>query len=291
MARRLCARRSRVTHAPVGHTRVVPTSGALLLAALAAGGVSAQEQPLRTESALTARAGTLVFETGIDLMADEPSYITGLERNRWDGPLLRLVYSPADNVELDVDWVVRVGVWDEPGREVQGSYWGDVSLRAKWRIHAGLGGRPTLGARFAVALPQTEFEDEQFRPLGLGPNTTRVAIEALASQPLGALRLDVNAGLLLYEEVFRAHEQRDFLAYGIALEWAARRSLSVVAEVAGRAGDGMRGADQSSEARLGLRLGRGRLRGSAALRLGLLSTDGEWGATFGLAWTLRAPGP
>jgi hypothetical protein len=264
----------------------------VLLAALTAGGIaSGQEQPVRTEAALTAPAGTLVFETGIDLMADEPSYITGLVRNRWDGPLLRLVYSPADNVELDVDWVVRVGVWDEPGRQVQGSYWGDVTLRAKWRIHAGRAGHPTFGARFAVALPQTEFEDEQFRPLGLGPNTTRVAIEALLSQPLGQLRLDLNAGLLLYEEVFRAHEQRDFLSYGVALEWAARRSLSLVAEVAGRAGDGMRGADQSSEARLGLRVGRGRLRGSAALRRGLLSTDGEWGATLGLSWTARSPRP
>jgi hypothetical protein len=275
----------------VGQPHAVRTSAALLLAALAAGRASGQEQPLRTESALTARGGTLVFETGIDAMWDEPSYITGLERNRWDGPLLRLVYSPADNVELDVDWVVRVGVWDEPGREAQSSYWGDVSLRAKWRIHAGRGGRPTLGARFAVVLPQTEFEDEQFRPLGLGPNTTRVAIEALVSQPLGSLRLDLNAGLLLYEEVFRPHEQRDFLSYGVALEWPARRSLSLVAEVAGRAGDGMRGADQSSEARLGLRLGRGRLRGSAALRRGLLSTDGEWGGTLGLAWTLRSPAP
>ncbi|MFI4946453.1 MAG: hypothetical protein ACHP85_24460, partial [Burkholderiales bacterium] len=100
-----------------------------------------------------------------------------------------------------------------------------------------------------------------------------------------------NAGLLLFEEVFRAHEQRDFLAYGVALAWSVRSSLSLVAEVAGRAGDGMRGADQSSEARVGLRLGRGRLRGSAALRRGLLSTDGEWGATLALTWTVRTARP
>ena len=207
-----CTSRARGTRAPV------PTS-ALLLAVLAASGAAPAPGTARCapSRALTARAGTLVFETGLDVIADEPSYVTGLERNRWDGPLLRLVYSPADNVELDLEWVPRVGVWDEPGREVQSSYWGDVTLRAKWRIHAGRAGRPTLGARFAVALPQTEYEDEEFRPLGLGPNTTRVAIEALLSQPLGPLRLDVNAGLLLFEEVFRAHEQRDFLAYGVAL--------------------------------------------------------------------------
>src|SRR5262249_15308486 len=237
---------------------------------------SGQDHPLQTETALTARSGTLVFETGFDAIADEPSYVTGLERTKWEGPLLRLVYSPADNVELDVEWVALVGVSGEPGREVQDSYWGDVSLRAKWRVLQGRGRRPTLGARFAVTLPETEFEDEQFRPLGLGPNTTRVTIEALASEPLGRVRLDVSLGFLLFEEVFRAHEQRDFLAYGAALVWPARPSLSVVAEVHGRAGDGMPGADQSAEARAGLRLGRGRLKADAALRRGLCAADGTW---------------
>jgi len=272
------------------HPRIGPSGAASLLVVLAAAAASGQDLPLRTESALTAKAGTLVFETGFDVIKGEPSYVTGLERNRWDGPLLKLVYSPADNVELDLEWVARVGVWDEPGREVQSSYWGDVSLRAKWRIVSGRAGRPTLGARFAVTLPETEYEDEEFRPLGLGPNTTRVAIEALVTQPLGRVRLDLNAGLLLFEEVFRAHEQRDFLSYGVALAWTARPSLSLVAELAGRAGDGMPGADQSSEARVGLRLGRGRLRVEAALRRGLLRTDGGWGGTLGLSWTLRSRG-
>ena len=115
---------------------------ALALVALGARPASGQDLPLLTEPAATARAGTLVFETGLDAIFSEPSYVTGLERNRWDGPLLRLVYSPADNVELDLEWVALVGVWDEPGREVQGSYWGDVSLRAKWRDPRGPAGPP-----------------------------------------------------------------------------------------------------------------------------------------------------
>ena len=258
--------------------------------ALRAAAASGQDRPLLTESALTARGGTLVFETGFDAIAKEPSYVTDLERTKWEGPLLRLVYSPADNVELDVEWVALVGVWGEPGRVVQDSDWGDVSLRAKWRALRGRGRRPTLGARFAVTLPETEYEDEQFRPLGLGPNTTRVTIEALATEPLGPVRLDLNLGFLLFEEVFRPHEQRDFLAYAAALVWTARPSLAVVAEVHGRAGDGMRGADESAEARAGLRLGRGRLKADAALRRGLSAADGTWGVTAGLRWVVRGPG-
>ena len=264
---------------------------AAVLLLIAPASTTAQNRPLLIEPAATARAGTLVFETGVEAIAGQPSYITGVERNRWDGPLLRLVYSPADNVELDLEWVVRVGVWNEAGREVQGSAWGDVSLRAKWRILAPRPGRPTLGARFGVALPQTEFEDEQSRPLGLGPNTLRAYAEALLSQPLGPLRLDLNAGLLLHDEVLRPHEQRDFLVYGLALEWTARPAVSLVAELAGRLGDGMPGAEQRSEARAGLRLGRGRLRGDAAIRLGLAAADGSWGATLGITWVVRGEKP
>jgi len=262
---------------------------AVLLAACGAT-ARAQSRPLLTEAATTAPAGTLVFETGFDVMADEPSYVTGVERTRWDGPLLRLVFSPAASVEIDLEWVARVGVWAEEGRgDVASSEPGDVTLRAKWRVVEGAKGRPTIGARFGVVLPQTSFEDESFNPLGLGPNTLRAFVEALLTQPIGPLRLHANAGLFLHDEVYRPHDQRDFLSYGLALEWPAGGGFSLLAEVAGRAGDGMPGAEERSEARAGLRYGRGRVRVDAAVRRGLAEADGTWGATAGLAWDARAP--
>ena len=150
------------------------------------------------------------------------------------------------------------------------------------------GRRPALGARFGVFLPQTSFEDTRLRPLGLGPNTLRAFVEALATQPVGRGRLLANAGLLLFDRVLDLHDQSDFLAYGLALEWPLGSRLTAVAEMAGRAGQGSPGADQSSEARAGLRYGRGRVRFDAAVRRGLLATDGTWGVTAGLAWTARA---
>ena len=266
-----------------------PALGVALLAAVAAPAL-AQTRPLLTEPAVTAPSGTLVFETGFDLIADEPSYVTGVERTRWDGPLLRLVYSPAASVELDLEWVAGVGVWGEEGRgDIQSSDWGDVTLRAKWRIVEGGTGRPTIGARFGVVLPETSFEDKQFHPLGLGPNTLRTYVEALYTQPLGRLRMHVNAGLFVFDEVYRAHDQRDFASYALALEWPATGRLALLAEVAGRAGDGEPGAEVRSEARAGLRVGGGRLRWDVALRRGLATADGTWGVTLGLAWTARAP--
>ncbi len=264
---------------------------ALAVALLAAGAAPAlaQTRPLLTEPAGTAPAGTLVFETGFDAIADEPSYVTGVERTRWDGPLLRLLYSPAGNVELDVEWVARVGVWGEEGRgDIPSSDWGDVTLRAKWRIVDGGARHPTVGVRLGAILPETSFEDEEFHPLGLGPNTLRTYVEALYTQPLGRVRMHVNAGLFVFDEVYRAHDQRDFLSYALALEWPATGRLALLAEVAGRAGDGEPGAEVRSEARAGLRFGGGRLKWDVAVRRGLATADGTWGATVGLAWTVRS---
>ena len=262
-------------------------AAALSIAALAAP-LAAQTRPLQTETALTAPAGQLVLETGFDAIASEPSFETGVARSAWSGPLLRLVYSPAGNVELDVEWVVRVGVWGEALRHgAQSSDFGDVALRAKWRWARGGGHRPALGGRFGVYLPETSYEDKQFRPLGLGPNTLRFFVEGLLTRPVGRGRLHANAGLFLADEVYRPHDQRDFLSYGLALEWPLHASVSALAELAGRAGDGRPGTEARSEARAGLRWARGRIAWGVALRRGLAAADGSWGATAGLSWTIR----
>ncbi len=66
-----------------------------------------------------------------------------------------------------------------------------------------------------------------------------------------------------------------------------RPSWEIVAEVAGRAGEGKPGADERSEARVGVRYGRGHLRFDAALRHGLITRQGTWGGTVGLSWMIR----
>jgi hypothetical protein len=240
----------------------------------------AQTRPLLTEEAFTAPGGALRFELGADAIADEPNFLTGQTRDRLDVPTLRLTWSPASNVELDVDWVVRVIAVDDPYFGDVSDF-GDVSLRAKVRFAEGAGGRRAFGARFAVTLPQTSYGN------GLGSNTLRFSAQLLFSQRIGGLTFHANAGLAIHDEAHRAHEQRDFLAYGLALEQAVGGSFAVLAEVAGLAGDGMPGTDAHSEARAGVRYGRGRLRLDAAVRRGLAEADGEWGFTAGLSWRLN----
>jgi hypothetical protein len=257
---------------------------AVLGTSLAARAASAQTLPLQTEEATTARRGTLVLEVAADAIRDEPNFITGRLRDRWSGPLLRLVHSPSDNVEIDVEWTARVGQRDDPDFGSVSDF-GDVGLRAKVRFADDTGGHPAFAARFAVLLPETSFGN------GLGPNALRMSAQFLLSKAIGRLTLHGNAGLALHDEVFRPHEQRDLLAYGIAGELRLSRRASVVAEVAGLAGKGMPGADAHSELRGGARYGGGRFTASAALRRGLARADGTWGVIAGVTARLASPSP
>jgi len=167
-------------------------AAALLLAASTA---RAQTRPLQTEEAATARQGTIVFETGVDLMRNEPNFITGEERTRFDGPLLRLVWSPADTVEIDLEWVAKVAAFDDPTfGDV--SDWGDVTLRAKTRFVDESTHGYGLSARFNVTLPETNFGN------GLGPNALRMSAQMLLSK-CGRVCVHANAGLGEAEQHYR----------------------------------------------------------------------------------------
>jgi hypothetical protein len=258
------------------------TTVALALAALAVTGrAHAQTRPLQTEEATTAPAGRLALEVGQDAIRDEPNFLTGLPRNRFDGPTLRLVWSPSDQAEVDVEWVSRVAVRDDPDFG-NASDFGDVTLRTKLRFRDGGDRGPTLGARYVLTLPQTEYEE------GLGPNTLRMSAQLLLTQPIGRARLHLNASLAIEDQPDRAHFQRDLLAFGAALEAPVGDRLRVLAELAGKAGDGTPGADEHIEARLGLGWRAGDRFGlDAAVRRGLADADGTWGVTAGVRLVLR----
>jgi hypothetical protein len=141
--------------------------------------------------------------------------------------------------------------------------------------------RPAIAARFGVLLPETSFGN------GLGPNALRMSAQMLVSKALGSLTLHGNAGLALHDEVYRPHEQRDFLAYGLAAEYRLGRRLALVGDWAGLAGSGMPGAAAHSELRAGVRWGSGDWVADGALRRGLDVADGTWGVTAGVTRRFR----
>lgn len=240
----------------------------------------AQTRPLQTEEATTAAAGRLTLEVGQDFIADEPNFLTGEPRNRFDGPLLRLVWSPADNVEIDLEWVTWIATPDDPVFGSVGDF-GDVTLRTKLRFRDGGERGTTFGARYVLTLPQTEYEE------GLGPNTLRMSAQLLLTQPLGPARVHLNAGLAIEDQPDEEHFQRDLFAFGAALEVPVAASVKVLAEVAGKAGDGTPGTDEHIEARAGVAWDTGRFGFDAAVRRGLAEADGDWGFSAGVRIALK----
>lgn len=255
----------------------------ILIALATAAPARAQQLPLQTEPATIPPLGQVRLEIGAGNLAKVDNYQTGLSRTTWAGPLVRAAYAPADSIELGLEWVTRVGQVDDP---VFGSTsdWGDITLRAKWRFAGQRDGRPAFAVRLAASLPETQATE------GLGSNTIRTSVDLLASDSAAGLTWHANLGLGIHDRPFpssgRPPEQSDFLNYGLAL---ARRvgAVDVVAEVAGRAGEGDPGAESRGEARLGLRYGRRKWRGAAALRHGLYSSTGTWGFEAGLVVVLK----
>lgn len=241
---------------------------------------AAQTRPLQTEEAATAPAGRILLEAGAAFMSGEPNFLTGQGRKRWDAPVLKLVYSPAANVEVDVEWVARIIAVDDP-RFGTSSDFGDVTLRTKLRLLDEYQRRPGVALRFGVTLPETN------EAKGLGPNTLRMSAQALLSRSFGRFQFHGNAGLAIQDAPLLPHLQSDLLAYGLAAVYTAGEKLDLVAEGAGLLGRGHPGADARNELRAGLRYGTGNLRWDAAVRRGLSQADGTWGFTAGAAWTLK----
>ena len=173
-----------------------------------------------------------------------------------------------------------------PGRRVGR---GDVTLRAKWRFLAeARGSAARLRGPVRGDPAGDELQRRRFRPLGLGPNTLRAFMQGLFD--LGARAgpaLHANLGALVFDEVLRPHEQRDFLLYGLACHQRLGRSLEAVAEVAGRAGDERAGGGAAvggaARAALRPRARAGRRRGAP----GPGPRRRHLGGTLGLSWSLR----
>jgi hypothetical protein len=241
----------------------------------------AQTRPLQTEEATTAPAGRIALEAGAAFMTAQPSFLSLQPRDVWNAPILNLIWSPAGNVEIDLEWVGRVVEVDDPTFGTASDY-GDVTLRTKLRFIPEKGRRPAVGARFTITLPETNQDK------GLGPNTNRMQAQALLTEVLGPVRLHANAGLAIHDQTFGAHAQHDLFAYGAAFEWSVTHRMAVLGEVAGRAGKGDPGVDKTHEARFGARFQTGRVAWDAAARRGLSDADGKWGFTAGLTWTAQA---
>ncbi|HET6342458.1 MAG TPA: hypothetical protein VFG78_09790 [Gemmatimonadota bacterium] len=258
------------------------------------GGLRGQERPLRTEDPNPIPAGAVLLETGADLEFGRRFPLSGLEGDLYRLPYLGFSFGLGDVAEFQVDAgfnLLHVQDRDPAPLAEDLDFTGDTTtdiedpvVATKLRLIREGRRRPAVALRVATRIPSASNES------GIGTDTIDWYMSLLAGKSVGDLRILANFGLGVLPFPLQGDRQNDVLTGGLALLWRAAEDLDLVGEVNGRIdvkGSTPAGTEDRGQARLGARLGLGRLFG-AGVRLdggvvaGLTDVDPGIGATLGL---------
>ncbi|MGH7588489.1 MAG: hypothetical protein ACRELU_07850 [Gemmatimonadota bacterium] len=256
--------------------------------------VRGQERPLRTEDPNPIPAGAILLETGVDLELGRRFPLSGLEGDLYRLPYLGFSFGLGDVAEFQVDAGFNLlHVRDRHPAPLAGDldFTGDTTtdiedplVATKLRLIREGRRRPAVALRVATRIPSASNES------GIGTDTIDWYMSLLAGKSLGDVRVLANFGLGVLPFPLQGDRQNDVLTCGLAVLWRAAEDLDLVGEVNGRIdvkGSTPAGTEDRGQARLGARLGLGRLFG-AGVRLdggvvaGLADVDPGIGATIGL---------
>lgn len=253
-----------------------------------------QERPLRTEDPAPIPAGAILLETGVDLEFGRRFPLSGLEGDLYRLPYLGFSFGLGDVAEFQVDAGFNLfHVRDRDPAPLAGDldFTGDTTtdiedpvVATKLRMIREGRLSPAVGLRVATRIPSASNES------GIGTDTIDWYMSLMAGKSLGDVRVLANFGLGVLPFPLQGDRQNDVLTGGLALLWRAGEELDLVGEVNGRIdvkGSTPAGTEDRGQARLGGRLGLGRLLGASArldggVVVGLAGVDPGIGATIGL---------
>ncbi len=267
----------------------------VLFAALCgAGGVRAQERPLRTEDPAPIPAGAILVELGVDVEADRRYPLSGLEGDLFRLPYLGFSFGLGNVAEFQVDAgfnILRIRDREPAPLAEDLDFTGDTTtdiedpvVATKLRLLRETRRVPAVGLRVATRLPSASNES------GLGTDTIDWFMTLLAGKTLGDVRVVANFGLGVLPFPQQGDRQNDVLTGGLSLAWRHPGGTELVGEVNGRIdvkGETPVGTEDRGQARLGVRyplgtfLG-GRARLDGGVLVGLTDVEPEVGATLGL---------
>jgi len=270
----------------------------VVVCALAAAPVRAQQRPLVTEDPEVVGAGLVLIEGGVDYNRDILFPVSGLKGNLLRLPTLGVSFGLSSIAELQIDGgiynrlaIKGFGVGPAPlanQLDVTGDSTHDVEdivVATKIRIGAETPSRPALGIRFATRLPNASNES------GLGLDTTDFYVQALIGKTVQSVRIVGNIGLGILGEPTRGDDQNDVLLYGLSFARAVREGIEVVGEVNGRVstrgGTPPVGTESRSTVRVGGRITRGTVRIDGGVLIGITSRDPGFGFTAGATWVFK----
>jgi hypothetical protein len=263
-----------------------------------ASSVTAQQRPLETQDPDTIGTGRVLVEAGVSYARDERYPLSGLQGELWQLPVIGLDVglSPIADLQITGGPYNRLSITDRhPSAPLANLVTAtgdtthaveDLAIGAKIRLVGEAPGRPGVGFRFSVRLPNAKHES------GLGQDTTDFSASLLGGKTIASLRVVGNVGLTIMSEPLDAAKQNDMLTYGLSVVNRIRHDVELVADVNGRVstrnGIPPIGTESRGTVTLGGRFTRGSARFDAAAFIGLTSIDPTVGVKIGVTYVFTA---
>jgi hypothetical protein len=258
---------------------------------------SAQQRPLETQDPEPIGTGHVLIETGVTYARDMFYPLSGLEGNLWQVPVigLNVGLSPIADLQMTGGPYDRLSITDRRPAPLVGlvATTGDTThdvddlvIGTKIRLVPETTGRPGLGFRFSVRLPNAKHRS------GLGQDTTDFSASLLAGKTMAALRVVGNLGFTIMSEPLNAAKQNDVITYGVSLVQHVSHGAALVGEVNGRLstrnGIAPIGTESRGTATFGGRYSIGSTRLDAAAFVGLTPIDPTIGVKVGWTYVFTA---
>ena len=269
----------------------------LALAALVPAAPAAAQQPLATQDPQTIGGGQVLVRSEFSYSWGDVYPLTGLTGNLWQLPVLgvdvglgpiadlQIAGGPYDRLSITnraaAPFSAIVDVAGDTAHAVE-----DLSIGTKIRLLDETEGRPAIGFRFSVRLPNAKRQE------GIGQDTTDFSASLLSGKTIGPVRMLANVGLTIMSEPTNELKQNDVLTYGAAASVSVAPHVELVSDVNGRwstrPGVAPLGTESRGRALVGGAYTRGRMRYDAAVFIGLTPNDPSAGVSAGVSVLFHA---
>ncbi len=259
-----------------------------LCLALAAGVLSAQHRPVKTESPDTVPSHDIVVETGVEVLRGAVYPLSGLRGNLARIGMLSARIGAGDSVEIEIFGTAQDILWVEDrfaapytaklqfsGDTTHDA--GDFSFATKLRFLEPKDRKPGIGFRLGCQLPNASNES------GLGIDETNAFGSVLLEERLGTVRVIGNVGIAILGDPISPATQDDLLTYGIALLCPVNSTFDLFVDFNGRSGHGSVGTEDQSEFRAGTQVHALGLIWDIGGFAGFKDTDPDAGIVFGVS--------
>ena len=270
----------------------------VLILAMAAAAVAAQQRPLITDDVDITPQGSIELGVGVDFLQNAKFPLSGLKGDMTRLGDIRMRTGFAQNVELQIEGTLHnfVAINSQGPSAIPLSVTGnstsdfdDFTVSAKVKLLNETRNLPAVGFKFGFQMPNTD------QARGIGTNQINIFSKVLLQKKFGKrpgrdpmANIYGNIGLGIMNAPLANFTQNDVLLYGLAGIFRVSDRINVVSEVNGRvntrSGDAPLGTESVGQFRIGGQIKASGLRFDTAALFGLTKHSPRTGFIFGVTY-------